>query len=292
MAIRETVADIVLDEDAEIAESPIWDHRHGKLIWADISKNVIWRSNISDGSSERHSLNQSVGCVALHQENGYVIAGDNGFFAIAALGDEPSLIVNAFEDSDQKLNDGKVDSQGRFWAGSACSDGTQAKGALFCLDKDRSSRAAFGGVTASNGLDWSQDGRFFYYVDTAAGGIDVFDIAADSDRLLRRRRFVDIPIGLGLADGLTVDIDGCIWLAIWYAGSVHRFAPTGQLIEKVTVPVSRTSSCTFGGADMQTLFITTAKGMENSKYPTEAMAGAIFAVETNTAGQIRPGYLG
>jgi L-arabinonolactonase len=292
LMMKDTAAEILLNKDAVIAESPVWDHRHGKLVWADISKNIIWRSNISDGCSEKQVLSQPVGCVAMHRDNGYVIAGDAGFFSIAALGDVPSLVTTAFDDRIQKLNDGKVDPNGRFWAGTGCVGGHRAKGALYCLDRDRSSRMVFGGVTASNGFDWSPDGSYFYYVDTAAGGIDVFDVGQGTGELQRRRRFVDIPPELGLADGLTVDVDGCIWLAIWYAGAVHRYSPDGKLIETISVPVSRTSSCTFGGTDMRTLFITTAKGVEESSYRVESIAGAIFAVETNTSGQSRPCYLG
>lgn len=292
MAIKETTAELVLDERAEIAESPLWDHRYGRLVWADIYRNVIWRSNVGDGCSEKQRLDQPIGCLAVHRDEGYVMAGGDGFYAIGKLGDEPVLIASAFDDSRQKLNDGKVDPQGRFWSGSGCRNGVRAKGALYCLDRDRSSRTIFGGVTASNGFDWSPDGCLFYYVDTAAGGVDVFDVGRDSDELLRRRRFVDVPPETGLADGLTVDIEGCVWLAVWYAGAVFRYAPTGRLIAKVTVPVCRTSSCVFGGDYLQTLFITTARGGEDRGRPIETPAGGIYAIETDTAGQLRPGYLG
>lgn len=292
MTVKETTADILVNEDADLAESPIWDHRDGKLIWSDISKNIIWRTDISNCSSQQQILNQPIGCVAPYKENGYVFAGGNGFFEIETFGQNPTLINTAFENKDCKINDGKIDRHGRFWAGSACIGTDKELGFLYCLDNDRTSHGVFGGITASNGFDWSPDGRFFYYVDTAAGGIDIFDVTRESGEFQKRRRFVDIPFSLGLADGLTVDNDGCVWLAIWYAGAVYRFAPTGELMEKISVPVCRTSSCVFGGADMRTLFITTAKGGNNKNYPTEEMAGSVFAIKTNTSGQIRPGYLG
>jgi sugar lactone lactonase YvrE len=292
LTLKKTTAELLVNENAALAESPIWDHRYGRLVWADISKNIIWRTDISNGISEKQHLNQAIGCVAPHGKQGYVMAGGNGFFAINKLGEELTLINRAFDSHHQKFNDGKVDPQGRFWAGSACLDGTEVEGSLYSIDENHSVTTAFGGITSSNGFDWSADGRFFYYVDTAAGGIDVFDIDEETGAFIKRRRFVDIPGTLGLADGLTVDAEGCVWLAIWYAGGIFRYAPSGELIEKVNVPVCRTSSCVFGGDKMSTLFITTAKGREQSNFPTENEAGAIFAIETEAQGQVRSSYHG
>lgn len=285
-------AELIANENAALAESPFWDNRTGQLVWADISNYAIWRTNIETGISEKQTLDQPIGCVAPYNEKGYVFAGGSGFYQIEEFGKEPTLIGRAFTNDVEKLNDGKIDQNGQFWAGSGCQDGQTGKGKLYCLDRGRKIHEIFGGVTASNGFDWSPDGRLFYYVDTAARGIDVFDVTPETGKLIHRRRFVDIAAELGLADGLTIDEEGCVWLAIWYAGTIHRYSPDGALIGQVSVPVCRTSSCVFGGTQMQTLFITTAKGRKNSPHPTENLAGAVFAVETNTRGQIRPGYLG
>jgi len=285
-------AECVVRANAQIAESPLWDSRVGMLLWADIARGELWRSDVSSGESELHSLHSPLGSIAPLASQGYLLAGGETISAVDAFGERPYPLARAFDDRRLKLNDGALDSNGRFWVGSVAISGARGLGNLYCLDNRQTLHPILSDVTISNGMDWSPDNRCFYYVDSSTGGVDTFDYVADEPTLLNRRRFIDLPTELGLCDGLAVDTDGCIWLAVWFLGEIRRYSPDGRLIEIVCVPATLTTSCTFGGNDMRTLFITTAKGLPKDGRQTGELAGSIFAIETSTRGQSRPAFVG
>ncbi len=182
------------------------------------------------------------------RSGGLAVALPGGVALVAADGDAAAaeVVPVAADRPDQQLNDGACDRQGRFWVGTASRQpGTSA---LYRLDADHRVEQVLPGVTMSNGLGWSPDQRTFYYVDSAAQRLDAFDHDPDSGRLGGRRPLVSVPAEVGIPDGLAVDADGCVWLAIWGAGSIHRYTPAGVLDGILDVPASNVTSCAFGGA--------------------------------------------
>jgi sugar lactone lactonase YvrE len=177
------------------------------------------------------------------------------------------------------MNEGGCDPDGRFYCGSMAYALTPGAASLYRLDPDGSVTTVLGDLTISNGLEWSPDGRLAYYVDSATGRIDVMDY--DGDRgLTHRRPFATVDAGS--PDGLTVDSEGGIWVAIWGGHAVHRFTPEGALSEVVELPVTQVTACTFGGADLDELFITTSReGLPASEEP---VAGSLFRVRPGVTG--------
>jgi sugar lactone lactonase YvrE len=203
------------------------------------------------------------------------------------------------------MNDGKCDPKGRFWAGSMSHDLSEPNGALFRLDPDFTVTKVLDGVTISNGLDWTDDGRTLFYVDTLAlylgptSGVDAFDFDMTAGLISNRRRVFDIPnvrtgpVGHCGPDGLTLDADGFLWVAVVGAGEVRRFTPAGELDAVVEMPVACPTSVTFGGDDLGDLYITTmtleAAVPEPFRTPhpawTQPHHGAIFRCRPGVAGR-------
>jgi sugar lactone lactonase YvrE len=178
------------------------------------------------------------------------------------------------------MNEGGCDPDGRFYCGSMAYDQAPGRGAVWRLDPDGTTSCLFGGVTVSNGLAWSPDGSTAYYVDTATQRIDAFDYDAD-EGLTGRRPVVTIEKDSGAPDGLTVDAEGCLWVALFGGGAVHRYRPDGTLDGQVEVPAAQVTACTFGGDDLDQLFITTSR--ERMKSP-EPGAGAVFRADVGVRG--------
>jgi sugar lactone lactonase YvrE len=203
------------------------------------------------------------------------VATERGFGLLATGGDLTTL-PDVWDDATVRMNDGACDQQGRFFCGSMAYGAAPGRGALYRLDPDGTVHPVHSGITISNGIGWSPDGSRAYYVDSGTGRVDVC-----SPDLVERRPFVTVPETTGTPDGLTVDADGGVWVALWGGSAVHRYSPDGELDQVVSLPVAQVSSCAFGGEDLDTLFITTSR--EGLSDP-EPAAGALFAVQPGTKG--------
>jgi sugar lactone lactonase YvrE len=203
---------------------------------------------------------------------------ESGFWTASTDGSQAERIVPiGAGDSSMRMNDGKCDVFGRLWAGTMPYDDRSGVAGLYRLDGDRTLRQMLTGVSLSNGLGWSPDNRFMYYVDTPTRRVDVFDFDVVSGELSNRRALFEVPAGRGVPDGLTVDADGCIWLALWGGGAILRFTPDGRVDSEVRLPVTRVTSCTFGGRTLDELYITTASiELSQSELANQPYAGAIF----------------
>jgi sugar lactone lactonase YvrE len=172
------------------------------------------------------------------------------------------------------MNDGACDPQGRFWCGSMAYDQREGGGSLYRVETDGSFATALSDVTISNGLDWSDDGATVFYVDTPTGRIDNFTFDPATGGLGERRTFVEIDPGVGRPDGLTIDAEGGVWVALWEGGAVRRYAPDGALDAVVSLPCGQVTACTFGGDDLDELFITTSR--EGLPPGADPAGGALF----------------
>ena len=264
----------VTDALAEHGEGPVWDARSRRLLWVDMLRGDLLATSL-EGDTDRTHVADVAACVVPRARGGLAVATERGFTLLEADGSSRPL-PDVWDDTSVRMNDGGVDPLGRFWCGSMAYDAAAGRGELFRLDPDLTVSTVLAGVTISNGLSWTPDGAGAYYVDSTTRKIDLC-----SPDLSRRQTFAVIPDDLGLPDGLTVDAEGGVWVALWGGSGVHRYLPDGTLEAKVDLPVAQVTSCAFGGDDLATLFITTsAQGLPDP----EPEAGSLFAVRPGVAG--------
>ncbi|HEX4767496.1 MAG TPA: SMP-30/gluconolactonase/LRE family protein [Lichenihabitans sp.] len=281
-------AELLADARAMIGEGPIWDVRRQQLIWVDIPAGAIHRLDPLAGPCDPQPTGQPVGSVGIRADGGLVAALRDGFAIISDGTGDMQLIEVEKSVSSNRMNDGTCDCRGRFWAGTMAVDHTPRAGTLYRLERtDGAYRASpeVGGITVANGLDWSPDNKLMYYIDSPTQRIDVFDFDADEGRLANRRPLVQISESEGLPDGMTVDGEGHIWVALFYAGKLRRYTPSGRAVMEVDLPVTLVTSCAFGGAKLDELYVTTARHRLTPAEATEQThAGGIFVC--------RPGPIG
>jgi sugar lactone lactonase YvrE len=285
MAPQTADVDVVLDAQAEVGESPTWDVMRKALIWVDVYRQLVHVLDPSNGRDWTIDVGEPVGAVAPSEDNGLILALKGGFSFLDPDSGNPVRVASVHEAApDALMNDGKCDPQGRFIAGSTTRRETPGAGTLYRLDRDCGVEVLLREVTLSNGLDWSPDCRVMYYVDSALQRVDTFQYGESGD-ISCRRPFVEIPASAGMPDGLTVDGDGHIWVALWGGSAVRRYSPDGVLERELRLPVSQVTSCAFGGSDWSDLFVTTASwDMDAEGRRREPYAGAVFAARPGVAG--------
>jgi sugar lactone lactonase YvrE len=284
---RHTAVELLLDAHAELGEGPVWDHTRGELLWVDVLRGQAHRLDIDSGRDKAIDLGQPVGAIGLCASGNLVAAVRDGFGIIDKAGKFSLIAAVESEDPMNRMNDGKCDSRGRFWAGTMAFDAKPGVGALYRLEPDHSFVKALAGVTISNGLSWSPDDRIMYFIDSAARGIDAFDFDRETGRITKRRRVINI---LGptdsVPDGMTVDAEGYIWVAVCFGSAVHRYSPTGQLDTVIELPISQATSCCFGRKDLGDLYITSAAlNLKPEQLAREPHAGGIFVCRPGVIGQ-------
>lgn len=269
--------DVVLNASARLGEGPVWDARTSTLRWVDIVAGQVHRFDPASGTDTYFEVGETVGTVAVRAAGGLVLATKSGLETCLDNGGQRTRLHEVDDLPGGRFNDGKADPWGRFWAGTML-DGTDGAAALYRLDPDHSLHTVVPGVSVSNGLGWSPDGKTMYYVDTRTGGVDAFDHDPSSGAVTGRRRLIDID--RGWPDGLTVDAEGCLWVALWEGWGVQRYAPDGRLLATVEIPAQRVTSCAFGGS---ALYITTARiGVRD--FTGQPSAGAVFACDPGVGG--------
>jgi sugar lactone lactonase YvrE len=265
----------------------VWDDANGTLIWVDILGQALHRFDPKMGRDRVVDVGQPVGAAALRSDGkGLVLALRDGFALFDEAAGRVDLVAPVEADvPTNRMNDGKCDPLGRFWAGTMAFAETPGAGALYRLDADLHAHRMLSGVTVSNGLDWTADRQRMYYVDSPTRGVDVFDFDVQSGTLGERRRRITIPPDSGVPDGLTLDSEGAIWVALHRGGSVARYTPDGGLDQIVRLPTTMVTSCTFGGPDLGDLYITSMTfGMSDEERRAQPLAGAMF--------RCRPGVRG
>jgi len=286
-------AQVLYEHDAFVGEGPVWDPRVGRLVWVDIPNNHLFTTDPATGATTRRELDRSVGVVLPRASGGYVAALQDGFYALPEDG-EPELIAAVEADNPvTRLNDGEIDPQGRFWAGTMGWEAEPEAGALYRLDPDGTVTRMLDGISISNGLGWSPDGATMYYVDTPTLRVDRFDFDAATGDIANRREFVTIRHGGGRPDGLTVDSEGAVWVATWPGYGVHRYLPDGTLDAVIPLPVSNVSSIELGGPDVRDAFITTAwELLSEAEHAAQPLAGSLFHTRVEVPGRPRVPFAG
>lgn len=271
----------------EIGEGPLWHPIEKCLYWIDITTGDLFKSDTSLSTYKKFHLNAMIGAFGFRKGGGMILATDQGFSFWNE--DQPSHEIFWCPLPDRegvRLNDGKVDPAGRFWAGSM--DTEQREGQFFRVDPDGSQHTILDNIGISNGLGWSPDRKTMYYTDSITLIIFAFDYDLETGQITNRRPFIELPEDPRwiAPDGLCVDVEGCIWGAHWNGYEVVRYDPQGKPILKVEVPAQQVTSCSFGGKNLDQLFITTSNiDLSDKALAEQPHAGDLFVYQTNTQGQ-------
>ncbi|WP_448626374.1 SMP-30/gluconolactonase/LRE family protein [Geodermatophilus sp. URMC 64] len=271
-------AEQVTDPVTYHGEGPVWSPGWGGLRWVDMLAGDVL-SLAEDGAVRRRHVGEVAAVLRPRRAGGAVIAVERGFALEDADGSLRTL-PPLWTAPGLRMNEGGCDPHGRFWCGSMAYDQHPGAGTLYRLDPDGSVTPALDGVTISNGLDWSPDGSLAYYDDTPTHRITVFDYARETG-LSAPRTFVQLGDDEN-PDGLTVDAEGGVWVALFGGGAVRRYTPQGRLDAVVEVPAAQVTACTFGGPRLDRLYVTTSR--ENLPAGQDPLAGALFAVDPGVTG--------
>lgn len=272
--------------DAFLGEAPLWQADEGRLTWLDILRPSLHSADASGNDQRTTELAEMTTSIAPRRSGGYICTTQSAF----ALVDPNSGRLEPFAETPismegVRFNDGKCDSQGRYWAGTLSLDASPGGGTLFCLDTEQKVEVRDENLHICNGIDWSPDDRTMYLADSGKRVIYRYAFEAETGELGTRELFYEHDTG-GTLDGLVVDEEGFLWTAVWDGWRVLRLRPDGKVERTVDLPVPRPTSCTFGGESMKTLFITSARVRLAATQLAEAPeSGSVFALETDVSGR-------
>jgi sugar lactone lactonase YvrE len=279
--------ELVVDAKATVGEGPSWHAPSRRLFWVDILEGNIHVYDPAGESDRIIPVGQMVGAVVPRCSGGLIVAMHHG---LASLNLDSGTLT-PIADPEQHLprnrfNDGKCDPAGRFWAGTMSIDREPNAGSLYCLDTDNTVRRVLEGVTCSNGLAWSLDATTMYYIDTPTRRVDAFDYDLQTGHVANRRTVITVPEELGKPDGMAIDAQGMLWIALWDGGCVTRWNPnSGALDQTVSIPALRVTSCAFGGQNLADLYVTTARvRMTEAELAKQPHAGGLFRVRCGVQG--------
>ena len=283
------IPELVVNAHCIIGEGPIWDERTQSLYFIDILGKSLY---CFDGkyTQKKITFDQSLGFAVLRESGGVIAGLEKGFYAATFNGQPAIQIIDPEpERKDGRFNDGKVDPAGRVWGGTmpvSLDTGYGKAGpdsAVYCLDQNGHVKTMLTGVIQSNGMGWNKDATKFYFIDTQKFCVQAFDYDMDKNELSNGRICVAVPAEMGIPDGMTVDDEGKLWVALWGGGAVCRWDPqTGKLLQRINLPALNVTSCCFGGKHMDKLFVTTASlNTDMNEYPH---AGGVFRIDAGVTG--------
>ncbi len=282
--------ELVLDAKTQLGEGAIWHSQKHVLYWVDIDAGLLHIYDPKTNRDRSLSTGQPVGTVVPRASGGVMVALRDGFAALNLETGAITPITNPESHLQNRFNDGKCDPAGRFWAGTM----GKAGASLYRLDRDLTVRKMFDGVRTSNGIAWSLDLKTMYYIDTPTQEVAAFDYDHATGDIKNRRVAVKVPKENGHPDGSTLDAEGHLWVAHWDGWNVTCYDPgTGKALRTVKLPVSRVTSCAFGGPDLATLYITSARvGLDDAALASQPLAGGLFKVSVGVRGIPAPEFLG
>lgn len=271
---------VAVQAEALLGEGPMWSARDRRLLWVDILAPAVHVSDPESGEDRVIQVQELVAAVTPRASGGFVATARSGLRVLNEAGLGAVLAAPIAEGAPLRLNDGACDRRGRFWVGSLALDSTPDAGALHRIDADGTARVMQSGLHVANGIGFSPDDRTMYLTDSARRRIDAFDFELETGRIASRRPFVQFAEGEGVPDGLTVDAEGGVWVALWDGWRVQRHEPGGAVSHRIHLPVPRPTSCAFGGPGLATLFITSARVRLSAVELAEApLSGSVFAVD-------------
>jgi sugar lactone lactonase YvrE len=280
----------VLSVQNDLGEGPLWHPVENVLYWVDINRGNIHRYDPASGAHTQFHVEPPVGTMVMRAGGGFALARARTIDAWSPGSSELKTLVTFTHDQIRdRFNDGKADPLGNLWVGTIEDDG---KGIFICVKPDLSVTTLRNDVGCANGLAWSPDRRTMYWTDSPKRTIFAYDYDAGSGAISNERIFAQNE-GPDVPDGLTIDADGHIWSARWDGWKIAHYAPDGALVEEIPVPAQRVTSCMFGGPDLATLYITSARtGLSAEDLKQQPHAGDLFAVKTGTRGMPEAAFKG
>ena len=277
---------LVADGD-ELGEGPQWDLTSGELVRVDITRGRVHRLDPVTGATSTLELGDVVGFAIPRASGGLVVGVRRAVILLEPDGTSSDILAAVEPDLvDNRFNDAKCDPTGRLWAGTMAMGETDPDGALYRIGSDGHVDRVVAGLTISNGLDWSPDATLMYLNDTPTGRIDVFDHDPVDGTITGRRQFAGIDPTVGFPDGLTVDAEGGVWVALFGGGQIRRYSAEGELDVVVALPVTNVTSLTFGGPDLADLYVTTARHhLTPEQLTDQPLAGAVFVLHPGVRGR-------
>lgn len=279
--------ELVIDSKSELGEGAIWNYKTGELMWVNIKGKILNFYNPRTGNNKEMFTGQTIGTVVPTEAGNVLVALQNGIYTFDIKTGSKKLLVNPEEDlPNNRFNDGKCDPAGRFWAGTMSTIGEKNTGTLYRFNSDSTVQAMIKTVSISNGIVWSIDKTKMYYIDTPTHKVMGYDYNNETGEIRTPKVAVEIPAEMGSPDGMTIDADGNIWVALWGGNAVACWNPeTGKLVRKIEVPAKNVTSCAFGDKDLGTLYITTAReGNSDEELEQYPHSGGVFKTRPGVKG--------
>lgn len=262
-----------------LGEGPVWDTLTATICWVDILSGEIHEFNPQTGAHMITGVHEPVGAVAICRDGNFLAALKSGLSVINRKTGIISLLGHAEPDlPGNRYNDGKCDPAGRFWIGTLALDESAGAGSLYMLDTNQQFIRRISGTTISNGMAWSHDQQTFYYIDTPNLSVVAYDFRMEDGHISNKRTIILFNEEEGYPDGMTIDTEGMLWIAHWGGWQLTRWNPiNGKQLYSLALPVANVTSCTFGGAGLEDLYITTArKGLSTEELESQPLAGSLF----------------
>lgn len=295
--MRETTADLAMSIRSEHGEGPVWDDRRRCLFWVDISGRAVHRFDPVAGRDVAVGVDQQVGAVALRSDGTLLVAVERGLAVldpdrVLGEGERPTgpvpldMVVDIERDRpDTRANDGAVDPAGRYWIGTMALDAREGAGTLYRVDADRTVHPQLTGLSVSNGLAWDPAGNRAWFIDSAAQRVDELVVDPHGGDVVDRRPAIDLSGVPGVPDGMTIDAEGGLWIAMYGGWQVRRYGPDGEPDRVVRLPVAKPTSCALGGADLDQVWITTTiEHMDDEELEAQPEAGSLFTCSADVPG--------
>ena len=278
---------VILDVKARLGEGAIWHPVDKKLYWVDIEGRFIHVYDPISKSDIKYDTLERIGTVVPVKSGGVLLALENGIFHLDLESGQRKFIIDPEKDlPNNRFNDGKCDPLGNFWVGSMPLDEKEAVGSVYKISTDFSVQKMITGVTVSNGICWSLDCQTMYYIDSPTRKIVAYNFSENDASISNPKVVITVEEHLGFPDGMTIDSNGMLWVALWGGAAIGCWNPqTGELIESIQLPALNITSCAFGGENLNQLFITSARqGMSSEQLEKYPNSGDVFMMEMDVKG--------
>ena len=276
----------------QLGEGPVWDERSGELIRVDISGRLVHRWNPATDEATSFATEGDVGSVVLCEDGGLIVAIECELWRRDLTG-EMTLIADVEPRPGVRFNDCRADPRGRLWAGTLHRDREPGRAALYRLDPGGELTEVLPERTISNGIGWSPAGTTMYYIDSTTQRVAEFDYDLDTGEIGAQRLFAEIDATDGLPDGLAVDAEGGVWVCLFGGGRMRRYMPDGRLDREIMLPLTNPTCPAFGGADLSTLYVTTARHrLTEEQLAREPLAGALLQLDVGVSGRLAYRFAG
>jgi sugar lactone lactonase YvrE len=278
---------LALEISAQLGEGSFWNYKTQELFWVDILGKKLYRYHPESQTNVGYDMPSYIGTVVPQTDSTAVVALTDGIYLKNMKNGTLSLLSNIEADqTGNRFNDGKADPNGNLWVGSMDLEEKNPLAKLYRVSPDGTAEAMLDSITISNGLVWDKKAETFYYIDTPTLKVRAFDYHKTTATISNERIAVKVPEALGFPDGMTIDEEDKIWVALWNGNAVVRFDPlTGEVMQRIEVPAHNVTSCAFGGPDLDILYITTASvDMTDEEQIMYPLAGSIFQVKPGVKG--------